>query len=73
MSDRDENKILRVGEELWRETLPLKGGSRLYQLQDLKPQTWYEVKISYPASVCILCLFSVLCGESFIWKLTYTN
>ncbi|KAF7817093.1 putative transmembrane protein [Senna tora] len=47
----DENKSLRVGEELWRETLPLQGGSRLYQVQNLKPQTWYEVKISYPASI----------------------
>ncbi|XP_028772419.1 uncharacterized protein LOC114729564 [Neltuma alba] len=47
----DENKILRAGQELWRESLPLNGGSRLYQLQDLKPQTWYEVKISYPASI----------------------
>ncbi|XP_054797426.1 uncharacterized protein LOC129302505 [Prosopis cineraria] len=47
----DENKILRVGEELWRESLPLNGGSRLYELGDLKPQTWYEVKISYPASI----------------------
>ncbi|KAI4337532.1 hypothetical protein L6164_015936 [Bauhinia variegata] len=32
-----EDKILRVGEEMWRENLPLDGGSRLYQLQDLKP------------------------------------
>ncbi|KAK4279911.1 hypothetical protein QN277_011611 [Acacia crassicarpa] len=47
----DENKILRAGKELWRESMPLNGGSRLYQLRDLKPQTWYEVKISYPASI----------------------
>ncbi|XP_042988529.1 uncharacterized protein LOC122316074 isoform X5 [Carya illinoinensis] len=26
-------------------------GLRLYQLQGLKPYTWYEVKISYPASI----------------------
>ncbi|GAB2302660.1 hypothetical protein Dimus_036658 [Dionaea muscipula] len=26
-------------------------GSRLYQLQHLKSCTWYEVKISYPASI----------------------
>ncbi|XP_059640434.1 uncharacterized protein LOC132282699 isoform X3 [Cornus florida] len=26
-------------------------GSRLYQLEGLKPHTWYEVKISYPASI----------------------
>ncbi|PNX80204.1 hypothetical protein L195_g036201 [Trifolium pratense] len=46
-----EDKILKVGEELWRETLPLQGGSCFYQLQGLKPLTWYEVKISYPASI----------------------
>ncbi|KAK2365009.1 hypothetical protein P8452_67843 [Trifolium repens] len=46
-----EDKILKVGEELWRETLPLQGGSCFYQLQGLKPHTWYEVKISYPASI----------------------
>lgn len=46
-----DNKVLNVGEELWRETLPLRMGSRLYQLQGLKPNTWYEVKISYPASI----------------------
>ncbi|KAG8659498.1 uncharacterized protein LOC110606558 isoform X3 [Manihot esculenta] len=26
-------------------------GSRMYQLQGLKSHTWYEVKISYPASI----------------------
>ncbi|XP_024930368.1 uncharacterized protein LOC107420923 [Ziziphus jujuba] len=46
-----QNKVLNVGEELWRETLPLQTGSRLYRLQGLKPHTWYEVKISYPASI----------------------
>ncbi|XP_017435645.1 uncharacterized protein LOC108342386 isoform X3 [Vigna angularis] len=46
-----EDKILKVGEELWRETMPLQGGSCFYQLQGLKPHTWYEVKISYPASI----------------------
>ncbi|KAJ7965909.1 Caveolin-1 protein [Quillaja saponaria] len=45
------NKILIVGEELWRETMPLKGGSRYYQLQGLKSNSCYEVKISYPASI----------------------
>ncbi|GAB4827266.1 hypothetical protein Ancab_034153 [Ancistrocladus abbreviatus] len=33
-------------------------GSRLYKLQGLKPYTWYEVKISYPAS--ILASFTLL-------------
>ncbi|XP_048437011.1 uncharacterized protein LOC103957883 isoform X1 [Pyrus x bretschneideri] len=44
-------KVLKVGEELWRETLPLHSGSCLYRLHGLKPYTWYEVKISYPASI----------------------
>lgn len=52
---RVESKILNVGEELWRETLPLQMGSRLYHLQGLKPDMWYEVKISYPGSVCVFC------------------
>ncbi|CAI9259273.1 unnamed protein product [Lactuca saligna] len=43
--------ILNVGEELQKETLPLQSGSRVYQLQGLKPNHWYEVKISYPASI----------------------
>ncbi|XP_019417038.1 PREDICTED: uncharacterized protein LOC109328170 [Lupinus angustifolius] len=46
-----EDKILKTGEELWRETMPLQGGSRFYQIQNLKPKMWYEVKISYPASI----------------------
>ncbi|XP_057976452.1 uncharacterized protein LOC131163755 isoform X2 [Malania oleifera] len=46
-----DNKVLNVGEELQKETLPLQMGSRLYQLQGLKSNTWYEVKISYPASI----------------------
>ncbi|KAH7842002.1 hypothetical protein Vadar_000365 [Vaccinium darrowii] len=47
-----DRKILKVGEELWKETIPLQMGSRLYQLEGLKSNTSYEVKISYPASVC---------------------
>ncbi|KAJ4834811.1 hypothetical protein Tsubulata_013979 [Turnera subulata] len=46
-----DSKALLVGKEVWKETLPLQMGSRLYQLQGLKPETWYEVKISYPASI----------------------
>ncbi|XP_042035765.1 uncharacterized protein LOC121782115 isoform X2 [Salvia splendens] len=45
------DKVLRVGEELFKETLPIRNGARLYHLQGLKPQTWYEVKMSYPASM----------------------
>lgn len=46
-----DRKILKVGEELWKETIPLQMGSRLYQLEGLKSNTSYEVKISYPASI----------------------
>ncbi|KAI9195467.1 hypothetical protein LWI28_015119 [Acer negundo] len=49
--DMVESKFLNVGKELWKETLPLQMGSRLYQLQGLKSYNWYEVKISYPASI----------------------
>lgn len=55
LSYEDENivdtKVLNVGEELWQETLPLQMGQRLYQLRGLKASMWYEVKISYPASI----------------------
>lgn len=44
-------KVLNVAEELQRETLPLKMGRRLYKLNGLKESSWYEVKISYPASI----------------------
>ncbi|KAG6389418.1 hypothetical protein SASPL_150886 [Salvia splendens] len=50
------DKVLRVGEELFKETLPIRNGARLYHLQGLKPQTWYEVKMSYPASVCVVAI-----------------
>ncbi|MCL7026288.1 hypothetical protein MKW94_027009 [Papaver nudicaule] len=46
-----DSKVLKVGEELQRETLPLQMGSRLYRLIGLKSSTSYEVKISYPASI----------------------
>ncbi|KAH1131755.1 hypothetical protein J1N35_003133 [Gossypium stocksii] len=46
-----DGAVLSVGEELKAETLPLKMGSRVYKLQGLKSLTWYEVKISYPASI----------------------
>nr|GMD50723.1 uncharacterized protein LOC109179876 isoform X1 [Ipomoea batatas] len=48
---KHETKVLHVGEELQKETIPLQSGSRLYHLQGLKSHTWYEVKISYPASI----------------------
>lgn len=46
-----DQSILKVGKELIKETIPLQSGSRIYQLQGLRPNTWYEVKISYPASI----------------------
>ncbi|MCL7043123.1 hypothetical protein MKW94_018425 [Papaver nudicaule] len=46
-----DSKVLKVGEELQHETLPLQMGSRLYRLIGLKSFTSYEVKISYPASI----------------------
>ncbi|KAG9454679.1 hypothetical protein H6P81_007583 [Aristolochia fimbriata] len=47
----DDIKVLNVGEELYQEILPLQMGYRIYELHRLKPSTWYEVKISYPASI----------------------
>ncbi|KAK4755925.1 hypothetical protein SAY87_009682 [Trapa incisa] len=46
-----ETRILKAEEELWEESLPLQAGSRVYKLEGIKPNTWYEVKISYPASI----------------------
>ncbi|PKA58267.1 hypothetical protein AXF42_Ash012990 [Apostasia shenzhenica] len=44
-------KVLHVAEELERETLLLTIGQRIYELHGLKESSWYEVKISYPASI----------------------
>ncbi|GLJ14996.1 hypothetical protein SUGI_0244850 [Cryptomeria japonica] len=49
--DRSSAKMLNVGEELTREVLPLSKGQSLYELHGLKAPRWYEVKISYPASI----------------------
>ncbi|MCL7051780.1 hypothetical protein MKW94_022758 [Papaver nudicaule] len=46
-----DSKVLKVGEELQHETLPLQMGPRLYRLIGPKSFTSYEVKISYPASI----------------------
>ncbi|KAL5726578.1 hypothetical protein ACHQM5_009611 [Ranunculus cassubicifolius] len=46
-----EHKVLNVGKELQKEILPLKSGSGIYELRGIKSSTWYEVKISYPASI----------------------
>ncbi|KAI3842941.1 hypothetical protein MKX03_013428 [Papaver bracteatum] len=47
-------KVMNVGEHLLCETLPFEMGSHLYRLNGLKSSTWYEVKISYPASKHVL-------------------
>ncbi|CAN6873976.1 unnamed protein product [Brassica oleracea] len=46
-----DGKTLYAGKELWKETLPFQSGSRVYRLEGLKSNSWYEVKISYPASI----------------------
>ncbi|CAE5958104.1 unnamed protein product [Arabidopsis arenosa] len=55
-----DGKSLYAGKELWKETLPLKSGSRVYKLQGLKSNSWYEVKISYPASIPALFTLQLL-------------
>ncbi|KAK9149398.1 hypothetical protein Scep_008155 [Stephania cephalantha] len=58
---------LMVGEELWKETLPLRVGSSLvYQLHGLKPLKWYEVKILYPASIPASFSVQLKRGESLM-------
>ncbi|XP_066365601.1 uncharacterized protein [Miscanthus floridulus] len=42
---------LSVGEELVAEIMPLRHGRRVYRIDGLRPSAWYEVKISYPASI----------------------
>lgn len=45
--------VLIVGEERRRESLAyFDGSSREYEVQGLQNGKWYEIKISYPASVC---------------------
>ncbi|XP_035844241.1 uncharacterized protein LOC110929797 isoform X1 [Helianthus annuus] len=61
---RAYGNILNVGEELKKETMPLQSGSRIYQLQGLRPKTWYEVKISYPASIPASFSLELKRGES---------
>ncbi|XP_056166630.1 uncharacterized protein LOC115674433 [Syzygium oleosum] len=59
-----EKTMLKVGEELWKESLPLHRGSCLYKLEGLKPYTWYEVKISYPASIPACFSLQLTWGDS---------
>eukprot|EP00252_Welwitschia_mirabilis_P005779 TRINITY_DN16362_c0_g1_i1.p1 TRINITY_DN16362_c0_g1~~TRINITY_DN16362_c0_g1_i1.p1 ORF type:complete len:107 (+),score=17.49 TRINITY_DN16362_c0_g1_i1:133-453(+) len=49
---KSQVKILSVGKEVRKEILPLEKGQLTYQINGLKELTWYEVKISYPATVC---------------------
>ncbi|KAK3149026.1 hypothetical protein QOZ80_3AG0211930 [Eleusine coracana subsp. coracana] len=44
-------RTLSVGKELFSETMPLRHGRRVYRIDGLRPSAWYEVKISYPASI----------------------
>ncbi|KAJ0257492.1 Caveolin-1 protein [Hirschfeldia incana] len=55
-----DGKKLYAGKELWKETLPLRSGYRVYRLQGIKSSSWYEVKISYPASVPALFSLQLL-------------
>jgi len=50
-SAEESTRVLRVGKELVGETMPLRHGQRVYRVDGLRPSAWYEVKISYPASV----------------------
>ncbi|XP_051136961.1 uncharacterized protein LOC127255473 [Andrographis paniculata] len=56
--------ILYVGKELFEEKLPLQNGDCVYQLRKLKPHTWYEVKISYPASIPASLSLQLMKGAS---------
>ncbi|MQM13047.1 hypothetical protein Taro_045967 [Colocasia esculenta] len=62
-------KILDVGKELMGEVIPLKMGQRLYQLRGLRASTWYEVKISYPASVCLPTSILVFVNIIFLFNI----
>lgn len=54
---RWEMPLLRVGEEMKREKLSFRdGSSREYEVHGLRERQWYEIKISYPASVCLCSL-----------------
>ncbi|KAK9093574.1 hypothetical protein Syun_028485 [Stephania yunnanensis] len=48
LSHENIRGALMVGEELWKESLPLRvGSSRIYQLHGLKPLKWYEIPASF--------------------------
>lgn len=68
---RVDVKVLNVGKELKKETLPLQMGHRRYQLHGLKASMWYEVKISYPASVCIMFSPDILYSFSHFMETSF--
>ncbi|KAL6638067.1 hypothetical protein ACP70R_025639 [Stipagrostis hirtigluma subsp. patula] len=49
--EEESARVLSVGKELVGETMPLRHGRRVYRIAGLRPSAWYEVKISYPASI----------------------
>lgn len=71
-----ESPILEVGEELEWERLSLVDGSnREYRVLGLRERKWYEVKISYPASVCLYSLFhipSLECSQDNLLALSFS-
>ncbi|XP_042517227.1 uncharacterized protein LOC122091387 isoform X1 [Macadamia integrifolia] len=74
--NRIDSKTLFVGEELQKETLPLQMGSCFYLLSGLKPSRWYEVKISYPASIPTSFTIQLKIGKSdleFNWNRRLLN
>ncbi|WZY98427.1 hypothetical protein YC2023_070756 [Brassica napus] len=68
-----DGKTLYAGKELRKETLPLQSGSRVYRLQGLKSNSWYEVKISYPASIPALFSLQLLRNGEMGLKLKQTR
>ncbi|XP_062214284.1 uncharacterized protein LOC133915222 [Phragmites australis] len=51
VEEEEAARALSVGVELVGETMPLRHGRRVYRIDGLRPSAWYEVKISYPASI----------------------
>eukprot|EP00249_Psilotum_nudum_P005719 c19148_g1_i1 orf=45-686(+) len=60
-----EMRKLKVGTELFWEQLPLQSGSCIYEVEGLEPSKWYEVKISYPASIPATFKIELLRDGSF--------
>nr|XP_029123557.1 uncharacterized protein LOC105054388 isoform X2 [Elaeis guineensis] len=60
-------KALTVGDEIKNDSLPLNMGQRIYELRGLKESAWYEVKISYPASIPARFSIQLETGELELW------